>query len=140
MRIDGPQRPAPAASAPKARRDDGQTFTLGTAAKPAETRAAAPASSLGGVGALLAVQMVGDSLEGRRRGVRRGRNLLDALDGLKIALLGGRVSAGELQRLVMLVEGRERDSDDPRLESLLDEIETRARVEVAKLEGLRQSA
>lgn len=135
MRIDGPGRSASVGSGKGARKaEGGPAFELGGTVKPQEARAASAAQSVAGLDALLALQMVDDPLAGRRRGVRRGRAMLDALDELKLSLLAGRLPARDLARLLAAVEGRERDSEDPRLESLLDEIELRARVELAKLE------
>lgn len=135
MRIDGPQRPQAPGAGGRARKAEGGTaFELGSAAKPSEARAAASAAALTGLDALIALQMVDDPLAGRKRGMRRGRAMLDALDELKLSLLAGRLPTRDLARLIAAVEGRERDSQDPRLEAVLDEIELRARVELAKLE------
>jgi hypothetical protein len=133
MRIDGPGRSAAASSAPRPRRAEGGAFALdaGQGARAAGT--AGGVAATGGLDALIALQMVGDPLTGRRRGVARGRQMLAALDDLKLALLAGEVPAGGLARLLATVEGRERDSADERLEGILDEIELRARVELAKL-------
>lgn len=91
---------------------------------------AAPTTSLG---AILALQGEEDPGERRRRASARGRALLDGLDRLKAGLLAGRVSTGEIAALERrLSEGAER-SGDPRLDGVLDEIELRAKVEIAKL-------
>ena len=87
-----------------------------------------------GVDALLTLQDVGGPLERRRRAMNRGIRLLDRLDELKIALLEGRITGENLVRLQLAVREQRAATDDPRLESLLDEIETRALVELAKLE------
>lgn len=87
-----------------------------------------------GVGALIALQEVGSPLERRRRSIRRASSLLDEMEGLKIALLGGSFGRVDLDRLTRVVREQRDATEDPKLESLLDEIETRALVEVAKLE------
>ena len=61
--------------------------------------------------------------------------LLDELDNLKIALLGGDLSPGQLDALSRAVRDQRSATDDPKLEAVLDEIETRAAVELAKLEA-----
>lgn len=136
MRIDGPRGPAGAGASGRTRRADasGATFELGQPAKAADTKSAAAAAPLASLDALIGLQMVDDAVTKRRRGVKRGRSMLDALDDIKISLLAGRVPSRDLARLLAAVEGRERDTDDPRLEALLDEIELRARVEMAKLD------
>ena len=93
-----------------------------------------------GVEALLALQDVGGPLERRRRSVRRAGRILDVLDGVKIALLGGELSAADLERLQHAIREERLATDDPRLEGVLDEIELRAQVELAKLENARRAA
>ncbi|MEE7476774.1 hypothetical protein MHIMP23_10640 [Methylobacterium hispanicum] len=72
--------------------------------------------------------------ERRRRSVRRGHDLLDGLDRLKAALLGGRVAAQDLRAIAGRLSERVGESGDPRLDGLMAEIELRAAVELAKLE------
>jgi hypothetical protein len=111
----------------------GARFTLGdtgAAARTAGPQAAMPAAGLDG---LLAVQAAGGQIERRQRAIVRGRGILDSLDRLKIALLSGDVSQGDLLALRGAVM-RQRDGvDDPELEELLGHIELRAEVEIAKL-------
>lgn len=87
-----------------------------------------------GVGALLALQDVGGPLERKRRAVRRAGRILDVLDEVKLALLDGNLSLGQLDRLRRAIRDERGLTDDPKLEEVLDEIELRAAVEIAKLE------
>ncbi|HET6971424.1 MAG TPA: flagellar assembly protein FliX [Phenylobacterium sp.] len=102
--------------------------------------AASPATSVSGlasvvgVEALLALQDVESPTERRRRSVRRASHLLDELDDIKIALLGGDLNQVQLERLGRAIREQRAATEDPKLEALLDEIETRAAVELAKLE------
>jgi hypothetical protein len=101
---------------------------------------AAPASQVAGptgvgsIDALLALQGVAGPLERRRKAVRRASVLLDVLDDVKVALLDGGVSSPTLGRLIEAIRQERAETGDPKLEALLDEIETRAAVELAKLE------
>jgi hypothetical protein len=81
----------------------------------------------------MALQGVDDPAGRRARAVRRGARLLDDLDDLKIGLLDGRLSEGRLGRLMAAVDARRDQTDDAGLEDVLDGIELRARVELAKL-------
>jgi hypothetical protein len=90
-----------------------------------------------GVEALLALQEVESPTERRRRSVRRAGRLLDELDKLKVALLGGDLTQAQLDALTRAVKEQRAATDDPKLEGLLDEIETRAAVELAKFEARR---
>ena len=102
-------------------------------------RAAGP-SGIGSIDALLALQEVGGPLERRRKAVRRAGAILDVLDDVKLSLLEGAVPPEALDRLISAVRQERAGTDDPRLEGLLDEIETRAAVEQAKLELARRAA
>jgi hypothetical protein len=134
MKISGPnasQSAAPARVGKGAASSGG--FSLSATAGAAD--AAAPAGGVAGVssvGALLALQAVEDPLERRRRAVNRAGRILDALDGLKIALLEGSASPGGLESLMKAVREERAAADDERLQGLLNEIETRAAVELAK--------
>jgi hypothetical protein len=95
---------------------------------------------VGSIDALLALQEVGGPLERRRKAVRRAGVILDVLDEVKLALLDGGVSPEALERLMGAVKLERGGADDPALQSLLDEIETRAAVELAKLEMAQVAA
>lgn len=89
-------------------------------------------ASLAAVDSLLAVQGADDALSSPRRAIQRGEQMLDMLDDIKVALLAGQVPQSKLQRLLRAVEGEQSRADDPRLAEILDHIELRARVELAK--------
>lgn len=91
------------------------------------------ARGIQGIDALLALQGVEDATTGRRKAVRRGFEILDILEELKIDLLAGRVSPERLTRLLVVVERHQDGTGDDHLDALLAEIELRARVELAKL-------
>lgn len=118
------------------RRSGDAGFAERVAARPASSGAAAAAglAPLTSLGALLAVQAVDDPLTGRRRARERGERLLDALDELRLALIEGRLPARKLGALQALVGEQRAATDDPQLQAVLDEIELRAAVELAKLE------
>lgn len=107
-----------------------EAATSGSTAKPA----VASAGQLMGMDAILALQGTEDDpLTGRRRRqIRRAHGLLDSLETVKIALLSGDVETDRLLNLKAQLDTEREAIDDPRLESLLDEIETRAMVELAK--------
>ena len=92
------------------------------------------ARPMGGVDALLALQEVDDSGERRQRSRKRGDDLLDRLDDIRHGLLIGGVPRAALQNLSELVRARRQEIADPQLQEVLDEIELRAAVELAKYE------
>lgn len=93
------------------------------------------ANPVGTVNALLALQEVDDSLNGRAKARQRAADILDELDALRDGLLAGTLSRESLVRLTNLVRTRGPEVDDPRLKDVLDEIELRAEVELAKLDS-----
>ncbi|MDA1090901.1 MAG: hypothetical protein O3A85_11400 [Proteobacteria bacterium] len=62
-----------------------------------------------------------------------GNDLLSHLDGLRMAILDGVLSKDKLTELAHNLRQKRQNSDDPRLNEIIDEIELRAEVEVAKL-------
>lgn len=97
---------------------------------------AGPALPLTSLDALMALQALPpDAPERRRRALRRGRELLDGLDEVRLALLDGELPLATLQRLRAGVGAARADAtDDPGLDEVLREVELRAAVELAKLE------
>jgi len=104
---------------------------------PASAAATSSASSVAGVSALMALQGVEDATERRRRAIRRGGGLLDRLDELKLALLNGQDGAPALERLARSLREERPDDADPGLTGVLDQIDLRAAVEMAKAEVSR---
>jgi hypothetical protein len=91
------------------------------------------AASVGGIEALLAAQEAGDGTQGRSRGKARAEALLDSLDELRSDILAGGVSPGRLRAIADLVATQRGEVSDPKLAEILDEIDLRAQVELAKL-------
>jgi hypothetical protein len=60
--------------------------------------------------------------------------MLDVLDEIKVGLLEGGLGKTDLDRLRRAIRDERDSTEDPSLEAVLDEIELRAAVEVAKLE------
>ena len=110
----------------------GARFTLHAGAAGAKLEHLAPASILGGLEALIAIKSEDGTRERKRRSVRRGQSLLDVLDELKIALLSGHLPPEMQMRLSILLR-EEAPSGDPRLDAIMDGIELRAAVELAKI-------
>ena len=132
MRIDGSLRSSGIAGrAGIGRASAGSAFAVEDEATAERVATADPVVASSGIDALLALQAVEDPLFAKRKAVRRGTNLLDTLDAIHADLLTGQVSEGRLNALMALVtSARERGLAG--LDALLDDIELRARVELAK--------
>ena len=138
MKVVGPNGVSTPTSTRTARSASG--FSLGQAATPAAPAAATASAATGGVSdvsALMALQGVEGPLERRRRAIRRGGGLLDRLDELKLALLGGEADAALLDRLARSLREERADDGDTGLNAVLDQIDLRASVELAKAEMRR---
>jgi len=94
---------------------------------------ASSAASIQSVDAILALQSVGDFNEAKKQATSRAHSLLDVLDELKLALLEGGLPKSKLVALMNLLQSQRDDTQDASLEAVLDEVETRAAVELAKL-------
>jgi hypothetical protein len=103
-------------------------------AEPPPTPATTAASGVGPVDGLLALQEIPDALAGRRRAVQRGTLLLDRLDELRLGLLAGMLPRERLDDLARLARTAREGVDDPRLSLILDDIDLRVAVELAKLD------
>lgn len=141
MKVEGPGSPRPSGIRKKGSVGgaSGSDFAsrLGGVRESGESAPAASARPVASVDGVLAVQAADDPTTGRRRAVARGKDLLDQLDRLRLALLEGRLSADQLARLASRVAEQRDQVTDPALSAVLDEIELRAAVELAKLERAR---
>lgn len=84
------------------------------------------------VDALLSLQEVPDSASGRSTGVKLGKSLLDQLDDIRRGILLGIIPRSRLVAISVSIQNRKDAFTDPLLQEILDEIELRARVELAK--------
>lgn len=120
-----------AAGAPAAK--PGSAFSLHVAES---TPARGPSGASGPAGvvaleAVLVLQELADGPAKRRNAVRRGHDLLDRLDELKLDLLGADIDNTSLDKLAMLLSSAG-DSGEEGLDALLGDISLRAHVELAK--------
>jgi Class II flagellar assembly regulator len=138
MRVNGPNGTAVATASATTRRASGAGgFTLSEAKDPQTASAAVSLRTIGGIDALIALQGIEDPTERRRRAVKHGRRALDALDELKLALLSGSLESTALLRLKAVAADLKEGSGDDKLDQVLNEIELRVAVELAKA-GINQ--
>ena len=89
---------------------------------------------VGTVESILSVQEVPDASGERSRGRARqyGDDILERLDSLRRDVLLGAISKEKLVDLARVLRTRQGQTDDPQLQAIIDEIELRAQVEIAK--------
>jgi len=116
----------------KAGKADDSAFSVSSeSASTNRAQSSAPSHDVGGIDALLALQAVEDPTFARKKAVKRGHDLLDGLERIKTDLLVGQISESRLDNMLNLVT-KARGNLDPALDSIIDDIELRVRVELAK--------
>jgi hypothetical protein len=133
MRIYGPTGLAATTPAAALRRPTAGTFAVSEGDSSQAAVGASALRTVGGIDALIALQGIEDPTERRRHALKRGRHALDALDELKIGLLGGILSPATLTKLKAAAGYLKDASGDAGLDTVLAEIELRVEVEIAKL-------
>jgi DhnA family fructose-bisphosphate aldolase class Ia len=133
MQVNAPSSLLQILLASQAKRPAAAAFPSELAAQPSPVASgiAAPSPSVQMLVALAAVTPASIP-ERRRRVVREAEKAMDALEMLQAALVVGVGSAEPIAQLQSWTEGRPH-LDDPELAELLDEIDLRVQVELAKL-------
>ncbi len=151
MKVEGPGKTnttAGAKKAGKASRSGGASFasSLENSADSdgVDAVSGAAAGMVGAVDALIALQEVDspDSAAGEgalsgdreRRAQKWGNDMLEGLEEIRIGFLTGRIPHHRLNEIAKAASDGKSQSSDPRLSAILEEIELRALVELAKLQ------
>ena len=137
MKID-PTTPVRTSPTRRARRGQASGNGVDFASHIAEPEAAATtgvsgASAPVSVNPLLAVQEAADATSGIAKSKAQGEALLDRLEDIRMGLLTGFIPKDRLEDLVRLVRNRQTNPAIEGLDDVLDAIELRAQVELAKL-------
>ncbi len=138
MKVNGPGAAQGPSKSDKKKKPDQSGGSFGDmvssgAAKPQ----GAPASrSIAHVDALLAVQSVEDptARASKKRMRQRAGDILSELDKLKMAMLNGNMTIGHMIDIADVVASHREKINDPALTGLMDEIDLRAQVELAKIQ------
>ena len=140
MKIEGPGSLRNTAAAQRARpRAGAGGFRVELGGDDAPTAGVSSAGPTLGVASLLSLQEAPTPTDGRSRGLNRGRDLLDQLDRIRLALLTGQIAPSRLEALLRSLQQARAEGADPALAGLLDEIELRCAVELAKFEQLQKA-
>ncbi len=140
MRIEGPSKPRGPSGARKSGKKSSTTkgsFSQAIGSTD-EAGASAPAhqtAPIAAVDALIALQEAGSEESGARRAAfERGHRMLDLLEEIRRGILLGIIPRSKLEALARLARERRGRFVEPGLAAVLEEIELRAEVELAKLE------
>lgn len=96
------------------------------------------ATSISVTNAIFAAQMVSDdeTLERRRKALKRGNSLVDKLEEIRNSLLIDDLSTEKLIEISRFVKNTGEHVNDEKLSEIIAEIELRVEVELAKLETI----
>lgn len=100
-----------------------------------EAASSSATQSIAQLDVLLAVQEVEDPMHGaaKKRVKVRANNILEKLDSIRLKMLGGDLTVGHMIDVADVVASHRDKIDDPALTAIMDEIDLRAQVELAKL-------
>ncbi len=138
MKIDGPSGTQKAGATKKT----GSKGTSGTsfggllgADEASETAHAAASNVIARVDVLLAAQGSEDPAQRASRGrmYKRADDVLVQLDKLRLGMLTGSLTVGNLLDIADVVASHRERVGDPQLAGILDEIDLRAQIEIAKM-------
>ena len=139
-KIDGPAGPGSIRSTTGVRRPAKTGATSGPAfAKHLDaddevegTAATSGAGGVNSVAGMIGLQEVDDALARASKGKLRAQDILDRLEEMRMELLTGTLTKSKLMKLAQMVHSRRQEVTDPHLGEILDEIDLRAQVELAK--------
>lgn len=139
MKVEGPGKTSATKGASKTSKKGatGDTAFSSMVDDTEETASSAPVartSSVGALDALLALQGADSDGAGSKKARKRAADLLDQLDKIKVGLLTGELPRSALQDLSHIISQHRDQAVDPKLAEILDEIDLRAQVELAKLD------
>lgn len=137
MKVEGPNNTRQsAATGRKGKISDGSGgfgdfMSEGTA----ESAGSTATHSIAHIDTLLAVQEAEDptARAAKKRMKQRADDILDELDRMRLGLLSGTLTVGHVIDIADVVAQHREKIMDPRLTSVLDEIDLRAQIELAKL-------
>ncbi len=137
MKVEGPSKSQGAAQSKKASKADraGNIFGEYLAAGAQEAAPAKATQSIAMVDSLLAVQGAEDptARAARKRARQRADTILGELDKVRLAMLGGKLTIGHMVDIADVVASHRDKITDPALTAIMDEIDLRAQVELAKM-------
>lgn len=138
MKVEGPGNLRGSGSVRRTGKTDasgGASFAKQLVGDTAASHGVTGTSGVFGVSGMLALQEVDDATARASRGKMRAEDMLDMMDEIRHGLLAGTLSAQKLTDLQRVVQSHKVQVDDPKLAEILDEIDLRAQVELAKLQS-----
>ncbi|WP_169545214.1 flagellar assembly protein FliX [Sneathiella aquimaris] len=136
MRVSGPGRVGSTqkSKGSKSASKSGEKFSVpNEAPETVATTNVASSAPIASIDAIVALQGVDDSSSGNQKALQKGQDLLDRLEEIRHGLLLGSIPVERLKKLQVTLASYDVKSVDPKLVEIVEEIEVRAAVELAKL-------
>lgn len=137
MKIEGPSKSQKTGKSSKTASVGKSDGTFGAMVTGAAQNASGVGAtqSIAKVDALLAVQGAESATErkAKRQMRERGDNILRQMDHLRLAILTGNLTIGQVIDIADVVASHREKINDPKMTAVLDEIDMRAQIEIAKL-------
>jgi len=118
----------------KSRASDGAAFDsmIGSSDEVAEESSISALAGISSMDALIAAQTINTSLSQKDKQVKKGNDILDYLEKLRVGMLSGETSPVIVSNIINEIKNVN-TSEDEALDNIISEIELRAEVEIAKL-------
>ena len=94
----------------------------------------ASTNRISSVDAVVAMQEITDANKDERSAKNRANSILDKLEDIRMGLLLGQIPKSKLEELSKILKVARENSVDSNLLEIIDDIELRAKIELAKLE------
>ena len=137
MKIQGPGKTSGTSKTNKKGKTEssGESFGDFVSKGTSESAGATTTKSIASVDALLSVPAAEDptARAAKKRMRQRGGNILDALEKIRTAMLTGNLTVGNMIDVADVVASHREKITDPMLTAIMDEIDLRAQVELAKM-------
>ena len=136
MKLEGPKKTRSAGSAKKSSSasDEGVDFSQYIKSGQ-DSQSVATTKAITNVDSLLAVQAAENPTEraARKRMRERSNSIIEGLENIRTAMLTGNLTVGHMIDIADVVASHREKVQDPKLTDIMDEIDLRAQVELAKM-------
>ena len=137
MKVQGPGQTQGASKSKKKGKSSGADGSFGdfVSSGASEAAPAKATQSIAHVDALLAIQETEDptARAAKQRMRHRGGSILNELEKIRMAMLNGNLTVGHMVDIADVVASHREKITDSELMGILDEIDLRAQVEIAKM-------
>lgn len=140
MKVEGVQKSGASRSASKTKKTSSNVDFSGVLGEVDQAKATSQieaVSAVASIDAVMALQSVDDALFAKKKAVQKGQDILEKLEDLRQSILFGQVKPQDLMKISDQLSSIHQEHLDPKLKNILNEIQLRAEVEMAKYAALK---